>query len=268
MARSITEIQDEILAAKAGNTELDVLDSPSMVAIWFVWTYVIAVVIYTHEKLWDIFKLEIEGIKNSSKAGTPLWYVEQAKAFQYGDTVIIDPETFEVTYETIDESKQIVKRAAISSNAGVSTLKVAKEDVSNNPEALSAAELAAFKVYINGNVQFAGAQINIISNPADLLKIAGTIYYNGLLDPSEAQSQSEAAINNYLANLDFDGRFLRNKMIDAIQALGFDFDVDELEAKFDGGIYANVDRDYNSLSGYIVIDPAFPLSSQLNYVAE
>ncbi len=73
MSRSIKEIQQTILDAKATAVELSALEvlttqeqtlnsanSTSKVAIWRLWVWVVAFGQYVLEQYWDAFKIEIE----------------------------------------------------------------------------------------------------------------------------------------------------------------------------------------------------------------
>ena len=73
MARSITTIQNEIIAAKTADSNLNSLNSPSAVAIWRLWSRIIAGAIETQEQLWDVFKAELEQIAREAVPGTADW---------------------------------------------------------------------------------------------------------------------------------------------------------------------------------------------------
>ena len=111
MARTIDEIQQEILDEVAAQPDLNGLTSNSATSIYRLWTRITAIVIFTLETLWDLFKVEIEEIANKAISGTPEWYVDQAFLFQYGDT--LDVINGKPAYAIIDETKYVVDRAAI-----------------------------------------------------------------------------------------------------------------------------------------------------------
>ena len=79
MSRSIKEIQQTILDAKATAVELSALEvlttqeqtlnsanSTSKVAIWRLWVWVIAFAQYVLEQYWETFKIEIEKLKTDN----------------------------------------------------------------------------------------------------------------------------------------------------------------------------------------------------------
>lgn len=60
MARTIQQIQQEILTAKAKEPALSELNSTSKTAIWRLWTYITAFAIWTLEKIFDQHRKEID----------------------------------------------------------------------------------------------------------------------------------------------------------------------------------------------------------------
>ena len=118
-ARTINEIQTEILYNKDSASELDALsiltapeqanvDSGSKVSEWRLWVWVTAVAIWTLEKLFDIFKIEVEERIAATRVHTRRWYREKALAYQYDDTLNESD-----VYDVIDPDKQIVKYASV-----------------------------------------------------------------------------------------------------------------------------------------------------------
>ena len=61
-----------------------------------------------------------------------------------------------------------------------------------------------------------------------------------------------------------------NALIDAVQATEGvrDIDINTLEGKPNAGVYVPIDREYDTSAGYIKIDPAFDLATNLTYVPE
>jgi hypothetical protein len=272
MAKTIAEIEAEIDAKKAEYSELSTLSSPSLVAVWKRWRFIIAYFTNYIWQLQDAFKLEIEEIIKKGVAGRGDWYVAKAYEFQYGDNLAVVDNVLQ--YPTIDDAKKIIKRASYSNdttqNPPVIKLRVATEDVAGNIVGLGSPQLTAFTDYVN-SIMFAGTRIDIISQATDLLKFIATIYYNPLFDLESLKVKVELAIKNYLKNLPFDGQVKTSAMVDAIQAVEgvSDVVVTTIQAKTNAGSYANVVRVYNTVAGYIQVDEAnFPLSSTLTYQVE
>lgn len=59
MARTIEEIQAEIYREKENYEELNELNSTSKTALWRLWIYIVAVAIWSLEKLFDLHRADI-----------------------------------------------------------------------------------------------------------------------------------------------------------------------------------------------------------------
>lgn len=257
MARTITEIQQEIINEKSNHPELDNLDSGSATAIWRLWAYVVAVAVYMHEALWDLFKNEIDEIVAGAISGTPRWYQEQCFLYQHGDDLTYEDEQF--IYNPVDLTKQIIKRASVTENLGIVFIKVAKLDSEELPTKLSADELNGFTSYIN-QIKFAGTRASVISLYADDVEVDLDIYYDptvingdGTLISDPTVYPVNEAVNDFLTAIPYDGKLYKSKLIDAIQAAEgvIDVVVTELKAKANTeSVYTAITRVYSAASGY------------------
>ncbi len=285
MARKDTEIYDALIAEKNAQVSLNGLQpsvdnaqqllsdvqSPSRVADWRLWLWLYAVASATLENLWDLFKVELDAKINSAPVGTTRWYQKESFAFQYGDTLVYLNDRYQ--YATENLLLQIIKRAAVAENGGQVVIKVAKL-VGTVVTKLSVGELASFQAYIS-KIQVAGSQIVIITDDPDLLKIAYTVYYDPLVIAADGSLISNPAvypavdaINACISSLEFNGDLILTKLTDAIQlAEGIaDPVMTFAAAKFGSNPYVNITVKYNAYAGYMIIDPAFPLSTQLTYL--
>ena len=62
------------------------------------------------------------------------WYFDKAKAFQYGDALILNPRTFGYEYAKVDTSKQLVKYVAVRDRgASIEMLVSAEQDGKPTP---------------------------------------------------------------------------------------------------------------------------------------
>jgi hypothetical protein len=264
----MTTIQEQISiinAAIANEPDLAGLSS-SQVAEWVAIRNVVAAQHTTLRDYFTSYKLELEQKASEAIPGTARWYADRAVEFQYGDSLqVVDGK---VVYPVIDESARVVKYAAITEGlSGTVVIKVAKgNDVL---EKLSNDELVAFTAYIR-DIKFAGTKTNIISTDADLIRLNATIYYDGKRVLSEVKAAVEAAINEHLRTVFFDGIFNRNILRDAIESVDSvragGVDITNLQIKPNAGTYVAVPYSYVPFSGYYNIDPAFPLSTQLTYI--
>lgn len=251
------------------------LNSGSKVAIWRLWAYVTAVVLFFHEKMWDLFKAEVE-TKLQAIPGTDAWLAQESKKFQYYAPGEDNDFTFfsdgSYGYETVDTGKQIVKRVAVTSNLGNTVVKVAAEDVNQIPIPLTSLQLAAFSGYLHA-IQYAGTTVTAASGASDKMKIELNIYYNALISKAVVQNNVEIAISGYLSNLEFDGAFRVIKLVDAIQAVEgvTDITVVSIGGRPDGvADFSPVNRVYHPVSGYVTIDeaPQNALSETIDYRVE
>lgn len=215
MARTITEIENQMLAEKANQSSLSGLTSSSQTAIWRLFIYIVAVAISVFEQILDVFKADIEATIKDNYVGTLRWIKTQCLKFQYDATT---PQLLEVSdegklyYPVVDETKRIITRVSASTDANKNVnIKVAK---GSTPTQLSAPEELALNAYLL-EMMPAGVTYTVINQVSDKLTIIGYIYYNGQY-ASVIQQYVEDAINNYLANIDFDGAI---KIIDLEMAI-------------------------------------------------
>ena len=265
MARSITTIQNEIIAAKTADSNLNSLNSPSAVAIWRLWSRIIAGAIETQEQLWDVFKAELEQIAREAVPGTADWLQKRVLEFQYSAT---NPQVISVidgkaTYSTIDASLRIVTRAAVVEQVNNRVLvKVAKDDGSGGLTPLAAQEVSALVSYLDA-IGFVGIAIDTSSLFADRLKFQGTIFYNGQYVEATVKAAVITAIKAYLSSIsitEFDGTIVREELINAIQAVTGVTGVDTLNVVLTArpssipltGAVVTVQRTYITAAGYII----------------
>ncbi|MBD3748929.1 MAG: baseplate J/gp47 family protein [Sphingobacteriales bacterium] len=266
MARTIEEIQQQMLDEKALQTDLSALNSTSNTAIYKLWIYIQAVIIYYFEVLQDAFKAEVQSIIDNNQYGTRQWWYDTTKAFQYGDLLSFINNVYK--YPVVDVTKQIIKYCSITDNGNSIQVKVAKQLI-DEPVQLTEDELNGVVDYLQ-DVRPAGTKVTVQSLSADLVKLNLNVFYNANVGLPNVKINVEAAITNYLTNIQFDGVFYINKLIDAIQAVQgvVDGQVEVLEAaaKGYGDSYVTFTNSFASKSGYFKIDPDFPLSTQINYL--
>ena len=269
MARTITEIHNELLAAKAAESDLDGLTSTSNAAIWRLMLYVVAVSINIQEQLHDVFKSEVETsllVKN----GNLKWYQFEILKWQFGYGLVWDGNGF--VYDEVDEAAKLATQVSVTEvvegSFPVLLVKVATGEI-GSLTALSEVKLASLTAYVEQK-KIAGTKIRLTSNDADLLKIYLEIYYNPLFDLSEVSTNVEFTITNYIQALPFDSNLYLSKLIDKIQAVEGVNDVKFTSASATYGVvpYTSFDRVYSSNAGYMIIDNNFPLSNTLTFITD
>lgn len=287
MARTISEIYNQISTTISSQvilqelqpevddsqTLLTDLTSPSKVANWRLWKWIVSVAIWVHENLWDLFRSEVDNIVESARWGSLPWWQQKCLDFQYGDSLEFIDRKYQ--YIDIDPEKQIIKRAAAVESGRLVILKVAKLS-GNDPVKLSGEELTAFQSYIN-KTKPPGTNTLIRSLDPDTMKLSYTIYYDpailnssGVLLSDGSTKPVEDAINNYIAGIVWDGTFKNTKAVDSIQkATGVVDLVPSVQYGKAAGVsdYRSFPKDYRSTAGYMIIDPEFPLETQINYIA-
>lgn len=243
------------------------LNSPSATALYNLWMDIWAFVSWLLVSNWVRYEAKLKETARAAIAHNAFWYAQRAKDFQLGD--VLDATQGTVGYPVIDETKKIVKAASIKEVDGRVIIKVAKLSGANLV-ALSPTELLAFTGYID-QIKDAGVVTQIVSQNSDLLKVALQVFYDAIIPQPTVQANVEAAINNYLKNIPFDGILRRNDLIAAIRAVEGvkDVKVLVLEATINYVVtpfYVPIDVLYETAAGYIAIDSNFPLSTQITYL--
>jgi hypothetical protein len=263
VARTIEQIQQQIIdRIKATPVLAAVLTSTSAVAIWYLWTYVIATVIWTLEVEQDLHKAEVTEIIDKKDPHHTRWYAEIAKKFQYGYQLPADDVKYDnsgLTDEQISNSMIISYCAVVEQDKGL-RIKVARL-VNGDLAPLDANQLSAFKEYM-ARVKDAGVRLQIDSLPADSLKLKLRIYYDPLvisangsrLDGSDNRPVPNA-VNKYLKNLPFNGTLALALLVDSLQDVqGVVIPhVVEAQARYGTINYTSFDVQYSPDAGYLRI---------------
>jgi len=199
MARTIAEIQQQIIDAKNAEADLAGLTSDSHRAIWRLWTFVIATAIAIHEQLLDLYLSALEAVVAKSAAASTLWVQAKMFAFQYDATTpqvaVLTDLTIE--YPVVDATKRIITACSVTTDINnVVRIKVAK----GSPfEALSTNEKDAAQAYIN-MIGAAGITYTLTSDSPDKIYIAAEIFYQGQYSAVIQQAVIDG-INSYLQGL-------------------------------------------------------------------
>ena len=225
MARSIQEIQELIYQAKTQEPALNELNSTSKVAIWRLWVYIIAVAIWSLEKLFDLHRADIDKRLAELKPHTARWYRSKALAFQYGFDLLTDCDKFNNTGHTEEqiEASKIVKYSAVveSPNEGRLIVKIAGEQ-GEQLQPITDAQKQAFEAYLQ-EIKDAGVRLSVVNYQPDVLHLQMKIIYDPLVLDSNGQSiihatkPVEDTVKSYLKRLPFNGELVLAHLIDALQ---------------------------------------------------
>lgn len=261
MARTIADIQAQIIADVQSDSTLSGLNSTSVTAIWRLWTYIVASAIWALEILWDAFRIEITDLVAAQKPHTLRWYQRKALDFQYGGTLVPGEDYFDNTGVDPDDvsDQKIIAQAAAVEQSGSLIVKVAKE-VGGELTALNSTENDAVVAYF-GDIKDAGVTLQVRSVAADRLKIEVDVYYNATvlgstgarLDGNNA-TPIQSAAKTFLRSLPFDGEFVKAHLTDALQAVD-GVVVPEIRVcqarRDDDPSFASVDVFYTPYSGFL-----------------
>jgi hypothetical protein len=233
MARTIQEIKKDMTDAWMGNEDVrakynllptDIFEDKFYKAsIENILFYVVAFALHVYERIFDTKSDELTAYVDAMRPHTREWYIKMMKQYQHGD---IFNESLGC-YETIDESKQIVKYCSLSTNtSGVLEYKVAQDDGSGNPEVIPQNIISSIQSYIERVKEDAGVRCKIYSNPSDKFKCKIDILYDPTVLNANGSKVSDPgsfpvldAIRDYFISFPFDGVFSNMGITDAIQAV-------------------------------------------------
>ena len=265
MARTIVEIENIMIAEKEAQPSLDGLTSTSNTSIWRLWINVIANGIFSLEKLFDLFVLTVKNLILNLKPGTPRWYVYMVKKFQFGFDLVQDQDYYDNTGvpDDVVAASKIIAYAAFVEEPFV-RMKLAKL-VGSDLAKLTTDERLAVVAYVN-RFKYAGIDLNantITSTDPDKLRLVLRVKYNPLvlnnlgarLDGTNPEPV-KTGVKAYLKNLDFNGLFSTQKLVDQLQAVEGvdDLSVDNLQTKYGALPFTSVDINFVPDSGYLIID--------------
>lgn len=227
MARTIEQIQQEIIEQKAQKESLNELNSTSKTAIWRLWIYITAFAIHSLERIFDKHKQELEQLIAQQKIHSARWYRQKALGFQYGFDLLPDSDVFnnQQAEPSVVENSKIIKYAAVSLPPDQSLLVVKIATESKGELApITPQQKTSFEAYLN-EIKDVGVRISVINYLPDLLRLHLRIYRDPLVLDENGQSiltgekPVEMALKNYLKNLPFNGELVLAHLTDALQKI-------------------------------------------------
>ena len=283
MARTVAEIKKQMTDAfmadatirekyglREGDTWSGSFSSVSLESIMF---FIVAACCHVLEVVFEEYVKVVDDKVSMAVVASVPWYYKMAKAFHYGDSLVLNEDAQQDGYATIDEGKQMVKYAAVR-DRGTSVQILVSGEKDGKPVALSNSVLTVFKEYMN-RVKVAGVVLSIRSKNADKMVIRAKVYVDSLVINSDGTLISdgskpvEEAINTYLANIVYGGTFNKTKLTNAILGVEGVSDVEIGECSYmeDGGTEYTVIKgnNYTALGGCFVSEG---LSNSLSYVVQ
>ncbi|WP_348814056.1 hypothetical protein [Flavobacterium maritimum] len=284
MSRSFKEIQEQILEAKAAASELNALEilttaeqtlssatSTSKVSVWRLWVYVFSFVIWSHEKISEKNATVSRPQNQPNFKQSILDYYDgldliwKEGSFQYDLTNVPDAE-----------SRKIIARCAVlEPDSGGLVVKIATD---NNGVLgpVTAEQKTRIEAYIKKK-KVPGVPFVLFNKTADLIKVSLTVYVNPLvidtttgklLSSTEDVYPIKDAIELYLANLEFDGAFVKDFFRTTLKdAEGIELVViDLIQSKFDAYPFTDMAEWKTPDSGYFKINDENLTINYLPYV--
>jgi hypothetical protein len=271
MVRTIEQIKQDYLIAIAADAVLaPLLTKVSNMALFKLMIYVFSFCVFVLENLWTLNKSDVNETIDNKDLHSDLWYVNTAKDFQYGYNLPAEGWKYDNTgiADDVVVASKIVAYAAFETQPKI-RMKVAKK-VGSDLAPLSATELAAFTAYRErvkdaGIKELKAGNGSITSTQPDNLRLVLKIRYNPLvlnnagqrLDGSNNEPVKEG-VKNYLQNLDFNGVFSTQKLVDRLQIVEGvkDLQVQEIQAKYGALPFTSFAITITPDSGYFIIDNA------------
>lgn len=226
MARTIAEIQNEMLAKIAADETLAVLNSTSKTAVFRLFTFIIAYGISLHESLFDQHAKEVNERLANEMPGTLPWYRTMALRFQFGFNLLGNTDKFDngtATPEQIETSK-IIKYSAVNEAADSTRVivKIAGEENGELTNFTDDEQIEAIDNYFK-RIKIAGTPITIINYRADQLYLTIQIKRDVLVLDQNGMSILDGdfpvvdALKEFMKELDFNGELKLSALIDKIQ---------------------------------------------------
>jgi hypothetical protein len=273
MAQTINYWYNEIISRVNADENLSGLNHTSAVADYKLWAYIVAAVMWTLDKIFDLHRTDIEARLVLLKPHTLTWYRALALRFQYGQALI--PDSDQYLNAGLDDAQiaaqMIIKQSAVVENAdGTLRMKVVKL-VNEDYAQLNDDEKTAFAAYVF-ECKDGGVRVNIDSLPPDNLKLAISVYYNPLvLNGTGARIDGNGATpvvdatKAYLKDLKFNGEYAKTRHTDKLQLIdGVELvAINSAQVQYGTLPYTEVNERYIPDAGYLrVIDGGFTI----NYV--
>lgn len=221
MARTLTEIYNAAKECRSNYLQLTEFENSSKMSILDAFTWTTAACIWAFENVMDVFKVDLAKDLQNRINGTPGYYANALLKFQYGDELQMNEEGTQFSYASVNENKRIITKVAYSesSEEGFFDKELQFKVATGSPghyESLTDEQLIAARAYMN-QIAFAGTHFNMVSRKGDVLIPRLTVYYDGAVAPDEVYANIEQSLNDFIANLAFDGVIYAQKIIDAIQ---------------------------------------------------
>ena len=200
-------------------------DQFSKVSLESILFYVVAVSVWTLEKLFDRHKQEVTELIDELKSHSLRWYANKAKAFQLGKSLIPDTDQYDNTGLTDEQirEQQVVKYSAVTEKAAIVYVKVATGSEGARMQ-LSPEQEAALTAYFK-EVKDAGVKLKVVNDPADIFNVDIDVYYDPQVFDENLNRLDGTGklvhdtIASFVENLPFNGEYRNSALINALTEL-------------------------------------------------
>ena len=251
MARTLTEIYTVAKNYRNQYLELTEFQNSSKMSVIDAFTWVTSACIWTFENILDVFKVDLAKDLQNRINGNAAYYANALLKYQSGDELEMNEEGTAFSYPTIDETKRVITRVSYSEyqEEGFYDKQLVLKIATGEPgayERVSDEELLAIRAYFN-QIAFAGTHAIVVSRKGDVLVPRVTVYYDGAISEEEVYKNIEDALNDFIANVSFNGVIYTQKIIDAIQRAEHvvDVHISTIASDLQGIFIAQYDDDNN-----------------------
>lgn len=251
MARTLTEIYTVAKQCRDKYLELTEFQNDSKMSILDAFTWVTSSCIWAFENILDVFKVDLAKDLQNRVNGTPAYFANALLKYQSGDDLVVSEDGASFSYATIDEGKRIISKVSYSEvvEDGYHDKLAIYKIATGEPGAyarIEEDELLAIRAYL-GKILFAGQHAMVVSRNGDVLIPRVTVYHDGAISEDELYTNIENSLNDFIANMSFDGMLYAQKIIDCIQNAEHvtDVEVDRTGTDQQGIFIAMYDDDNN-----------------------
>lgn len=251
MARTLTEIYTVAKQCRDKYLELTEFQNDSKMSILDAFTWVTSSCIWAFENILDVFKVDLAKDLQNRVNGTPAYFANALLKYQSGDDLVVSEDGASFSYATIDESKRIISKVSYSEvvEDGYHDKLAIYKIATGEPGAyarIEEDELLAIRAYL-GKILFAGQHAMVVSRNGDVFIPRVTVYHDGAISEDELYTNIENSLNDFIANMSFDGMLYAQKIIDCIQNAEHvtDVEVDRTGTDQQGIFIAMYDDDNN-----------------------
>lgn len=185
----------------------------SAVSVLNLIIYIVAVGHHIMERMFEQFKADVEGRIAAAYPGSVSWLWNRALEYQHDTSANIYLAEHGV-YESVDESKRVVRFAAVAEKYNAVTVKVSGAGYAP----LTDEQLTGFTAYMN-TLKFAGVHLNVSSIESDDLTLTLRVWRDRLVMPEEDDAVIGGAVRSYLDAILYGGVFNKTRLIDALRGV-------------------------------------------------